>query len=856
MSIESKIHLNKFLPRSYQLPLVTAFENKGFKKLLVVWPRRAGKDIVAWNLMIREAVRKVGVYFYCLPTFKQARLVIWDSITNDGQRFIDFLPSGLIAKTNSQEMKITLVNGSILQLIGSDTYDTSLVGTNARMIVFSEFALADPRAYQFSRPLLNANDGKVILVSCVSPETFVITKNGFKRIENISSSREIYSPLNKAIYGLGGFHKAEQFYYGGKQKTLKIILQSGYELECTPIHPIWDGSKWVQAQDYKIGDLLPIQYGQNVWPKKFNIYDYFNCQIRNGSKGFPFDINSDDFFYLLGLIHADGNYNKNIVCITNKKDDEIKEFLISGGFKTRKDGIHHERSGRRLCSLLEFLDFKHGAKNKLFPELLFKSTRKQMVAFLQGLFDGDGCSSSHPSKRGNIKFTSTCKEFINDLQVVLLNFGIVSSTKKEEKLPTKKVNAFSTIYNLEITGYFAHIFYRDIGFRLKRKQDNYKYVPLSVRNESGNIYPVDSKQFKDYKGLKGNIANLNRITRRTISLLNKKKPHPYFKSVLKEKLFYSPIKSIIDSENEVFDFVIPETKSFFSNGFISHNTPRGKNWFYDLYQIAQRSPDWFCYKLTLEDTDHISVQEIENEIASVEISRELANQEYWTSFDKGQEGAVYGKYIDKMRLDGRITLVPWESNFPVHTAWDLGIRDATSIIMFQVIGTSIRIIDCYENTSVGLEHYIKRLMQMDYQWGRHIAPHDIAVRELGTGMSRLEKARELGISFKVAKKLSLEDGIEAVRSTLPKIYIDENKCSSLIKALENYHYEFDSKRNVYSPKPIHDSYSHFADSVRYLCISLAFVRRGTTPEELDKRYRDAVYGGNSNIPSTFQNPRY
>ena len=116
-----------------------------------------------------------------------------------------------------------------------------------------------------------------------------------------------------------------------------------------------------------------------------------------------------------------------------------------------------------------------------------------------------------------------------------------------------------------------------------------------------------------------------------------------------------------------------------------------------------------------------------------------------------------------MKLRGQISQVPWENGFKVHTAWDLGVRDSTTIIFFQVIGQTVRIIDCYENNKEGLEHYVKLLESKPYTYGKHIAPHDIAVREFGTGMTRIDKARQLGINFTLATNIGIEDGIEAVR---------------------------------------------------------------------------------------------
>lgn len=445
-SMATKIKLKEFQPRDYQRGLFDAIENKGIKRAVVVWPRRAGKDVAAFNLMIRRALTDVGVYYYLFPTFSQARRVIWDSRTNDGKSFVDFIPKELIQKTNEQQMKIVLVNNSIIQLVGCDNYD-QLMGTNPRGCIFSEYALQDPSAYLYIKPILAANDGWCVFIS----------------------------------------------------------------------------------------------------------------------------------------------------------------------------------------------------------------------------------------------------------------------------------------------------------------------------------------------------------------------------------------------------------------------TPRGKNHLWQIYQIALNSRYWYTTKLTVDDTKHISRDAIRQEIASGEISEDLALQEYWTSFDMGLEGAYYAKYIDRMRTNHHISPVPHEVGHQVHTAWDLGIRDATTIVMFQIIGPMIRIIDCYENSKVGLEHYVsilrEREQQDGYKFGKHIAPHDIAVQELGTGITRLEKARQLGIRFTVAPKISIVDGIEATRTLLAKAYIDNVRCAPLIKALENYHQEYDAKRKVYVPRPNHDWSSHYCDAMRYMAVSLHLFQRSTSPQEIQQRYEKVMYG--TKLPPPF-----
>jgi hypothetical protein len=455
LPIETKIKLDKFKPRSYQVPLFDAIENRGIKRAVLVWHRRAGKDVASFNLIIRQALKGVGAYYYILPTYRQARLVLFEGMTSEGKRFMDFIPGELIEKINIQEMKITLINGSLIYFLGSDNFD-SLRGSNPKGIIFSEYAYQHPSTYPTLRPILVANDGWCVFIS----------------------------------------------------------------------------------------------------------------------------------------------------------------------------------------------------------------------------------------------------------------------------------------------------------------------------------------------------------------------------------------------------------------------TPFGQNHFYQLYEVARNSPDWFCDMRTVEDTDVVSPESIEKEENEGLMSRDMIEQEYYCSFSTGALGSYYGKYLNAMELNNQISEVPWEPSFPVHTAWDLGLRDQCVIIFFQVVGAVVHIIDLYSNNSVGMEHYIAVVLAKPYRYQKHFAPHDIAVREFGSGMSRYDKSRELGVKFEMranngqlsslVPNVSIMDGIESVRSSLPKIWIDKDKCKDLIVAIRDYRKEYDAKRKIYKSSPLHDSNSDFCDALRYLCLSLKFCRKATDPDDLDRRYKEAVYGSNSTMPSFFR----
>lgn len=280
--------------------------------------------------------------------------------------------------------------------------------------------------------------------------------------------------------------------------------------------------------------------------------------------------------------------------------------------------------------------------------------------------------------------------------------------------------------------------------------------------------------------------------------------------------------------------------------FMAISTPRGKNHLYTLWNMAQENQDnWFCYRLTVDDTKHIPVDAIQLERASGELSEDMIQQEYYVSFYAGVEGAYYSKYLDAMRLKGQIGIVPWDSSNLVHTAWDLGMRDKTAIVFFQISGPRINIIDSIEGSDQGLEKYAKLLSEKPYHYGVHIAPHDIYVRELGTGVSRFEKMRQLGVRFLVApgpSRISFADGIEAVRSKLPLMFIDEKDANLVVSALENYRKEYDHKNDTYRPNPIRNKYTHMADAIRYLCISLHMVKSGMTVTDIESIKQEALYG--------------
>lgn len=186
------------------------------------------------------------------------------------------------------------------------------------------------------------------------------------------------------------------------------------------------------------------------------------------------------------------------------------------------------------------------------------------------------------------------------------------------------------------------------------------------------------------------------------------------------------------------------------------------------------------------------------------------------------EGSYYGKILMKAREEGRITHLPVEPQLLVHTAWDLGMGDSTAVWFFQFLPVGgageWRFIDYYEASGEGLAHYAEVLASKGYRYGTHIGPHDLAVRELGSGKSRIETARGLGLNFRFAPNLPVLDGIEAVRGVLGAAWFDKDRCKDGLACLWGYQKERDEAHACWKRTPLHDWTSHGADAMRYAAV--------------------------------------
>jgi hypothetical protein len=245
-------------------------------------------------------------------------------------------------------------------------------------------------------------------------------------------------------------------------------------------------------------------------------------------------------------------------------------------------------------------------------------------------------------------------------------------------------------------------------------------------------------------------------------------------------------------------------------------TPKGNNHFKSLRDHAEQHNDWALLEFRASETGLIPQSELD--AARSEMGDDKYLQEFECSFDSAIEGAYYGQLLNELPSE-RFGEIPRDGIAKTYCAWDLGIGDSTAIWVCQRVGLETRLIDFVENHGQGLDWYVNWLRTNNYELAEQLLPHDVQVRELGSGRSRLELLQEAGLNITIVPRMGVDDGIQAVRRLIPYCWFDP-KTKRGVDALRNYRRQYDDKRQVYWDKPLHDWASHAADAFRYLAVGM------------------------------------
>lgn len=308
----------------------------------------------------------------------------------------------------------------------------------------------------------------------------------------------------------------------------------------------------------------------------------------------------------------------------------------------------------------------------------------------------------------------------------------------------------------------------------------------------------------------------------------------FFGSDNYDRMVGASLRGIVSSEHALSH---PSAYAFFSpmlrenNGFFwAISTPRGRNHFHGLFNYAQSSSAWHAEYMPVTKTKALNEEQLTEALDEYvalygeDQGTALFNQEYLCDWNAAILGAFYARELQAVRAEERITdeIEPIPHK-PVHHAWDIGVRDDTSIWWFQVVGGQVFILDCYSQSGAGVDHYADVIHKIEEErgWvsGIDFVPHDAKIKEWGTGRTRVETMRSLGLNPQLVPMASKMDGINAVRVTLPRCVFHSRTEEKGISALEQYRREWDDEKKTFKAFEVHDWSSHLSDAFRYLALS-------------------------------------
>ena len=333
-----------------------------------------------------------------------------------------------------------------------------------------------------------------------------------------------------------------------------------------------------------------------------------------------------------------------------------------------------------------------------------------------------------------------------------------------------------------------------------------KSVPwLDAYYECGENYikSKDGRISYVFAGLRRSLDSLKSKARILIAWIDEAES-------VSESAWRKLIPTIREEGSEIFVSFNPESKESATHKRFRLNPPDDAK----IVEINWQDNPWF--------PDVLNKERLEDKAKRPDIYDHVWEGDFLTH----AEGAYYAVEMREAKDAGRIGIVGYEPNIPVTTSWDLGVGDSTAIWFAQHVGAEVRLIDYYESSGVGLDHYVRVLREKGYIYGEHILPHDVRVRELGSGKSRFETLQSMGIEPTIAPQLMIDDGIQAVRSMLHNCWFDAEKCDRGIDALRQYHREYDDTGKVWRSRPAHDWCSHGSDAFRYLAVGYRPVAQG------------------------------
>ena len=577
-----------------------------------------------------------------------------DEIMSDVVLFIDCCPAWLRPKTgresnekfkDTQKLKIYDNNSRL----GAFSAKGGLRGMTPTLIFWDETAWTEKgdKFWTAAKPTLGTGGG-AIMVSCVTKDTYLFTDKGIKQIKDFISNEELGAHIieDYNILGKDKLRKGNIFFNNGFVDTLKIKTTFS-ELESSCNHKYWAYCvkeakyDWYKASELELGDYVSIQYGMNIWGNNDDCSDFKPTLTRNTKNVFkPTEINQN-LAYFIGLYLSEGymrNVNRNgkrhTTQITLTCGDSLSHVFDEIGFKYYFDGIHYTINSKNIGEFFEYLgfDLSRKAPQKIIPSRLLEMSRENTIAMIQGIMDGDGWSTFKKSNKISVGIGLSSFEMINQIRMLLGNFGILTDYRKSTTPPTKKVKVSSVVYTIVTTNSFAIKYFTEIGFRFERKQIKMSMFNSELIKHSGVVDNIPNGKeiaYKIYNEIKyyGKLQELQSKGIKIESWINRKKQDSLPSSrqtllkfveleknnisnellneispILNKNQYWTKINSIEKSQNYTYDFSLPNEPneendfhhSLIYNQAITHNTPSGLDAvFYKHFDGARKKENSF-----------------------------------------------------------------------------------------------------------------------------------------------------------------------------------------------------------------------------------------------------------------------
>ena len=803
-----------FEPREYQYPVLRYFdEMPNRQRAFLLAHRRTGKDLLAWNILIKESQKRVGTYWHVLPLLNQARKIIWTGSTKDGVPFLDFIPPPLIASKRDDDMSIRLTNGSLIQLVGADRID-SLMGSNPVGVNLSEFALMKPSVWDYLSPILNENDGWATFITTPRGRNHAFdlfksmvdaaNNKGAKYFVQVLTVDDTRKPLldNKGelIIGRDGnpvmvpviSSEAIQ-----EQRDLNVpeeIIQQEYY--CVPgnalverVLGVFDSIKNVRIGDRVLTHSSSYKEVTRIWKRP---YKGTLCSITTFGNNKPLECTPN---------HPIRVYNKETDSYTWKAAEQISkgDLLIVPKLALTGDSFLGDKASFWAQLLAWYICDGSLLKNAV--EFTLGKDKKDEGPLLKAIKALGYTPHIIPDKQSN-----TIKIFIYSKFLSNLLQKIAGRGSANKRIPFRWIRGQEQL--------FFDTLLRGDGCQYTHKRWSYCTVSATLANQVQRLgillgYKVTIAEYfpsknSVYKGRE--IKHKHSVWRLNISLPEEKGIGARL-GICSEGM-YAPVREVVQAPYTgfVYNLSVQYDESYVANGRVVHN----------------------C------------------------------------SFEAGMVGAYYSEAIAKLEKEGRAVkdLTMYNPKSPVYTAWDIGFSDSMSIWYFQIDKKKINVIEynefvgrsliecCYIvqgqwdklRTECGWEDdAVSRTMSLyqhheNYTYKTHFGPHDLDQTDISIGVTRRSVAKKHGIKFRLVPRTDVQSGIDLVRRVLINCYFELTRTNDGLRALKEYHKEWNESKQMYDDKPCHDWSSHGADGFRYLAQAVVtFIDKA-----LDKKVDDTA----------------